>query len=319
MSDITLPGGPNRAPSPPPGLDLTGSPRRRRKEDAIRLVFLATGIVSVVISLGIVYALAEGAIDFLTKAEMASLWTDGWFPRRGDFDIKTLVVGTFLVAGVAMVFAAPLGLGAAIYLSEYAPPRVRKLLKPVLEVLAGIPSVVLGFFAISFITPSVLQAIKSDIAFFNMLAAGIGVGILTIPIVASVTEDALRAVPMSLREASYGLGSRKMTTTVKVVLPAAISGIVAALIIGVSRAIGETMVVAVASGATGGSLFTLDLFGSGQTLTAAMASLGAGTDQVVGDNAASQSLYFLGLLLFLMTLALNFLGEALVRRVRQDY
>lgn len=303
----------------PTTIDLTGDRRRHRKENSIRAAFMGAGAVSVLISVGIVYALADGAVDFLSKVEMSTLWTDGWFPRRGDFDVKTLVVGTFLVAGIAMAFAAPLGLGAAIYLSEYAPPRVRKLLKPILEVLAGIPSVVLGFFAISFITPSVLQAIKSDIAFFNILAAGIGVGILTIPIVASVAEDALRSVPMSLREASYGLGSRKMATTLKIVFPAAVSGIVAALIIGVSRAIGETMVVAVASGATGGSLFSLDIFGSGSTLTAAMAALGAGTDQVVGDNAASVSLYFLGLLLFVMTLVLNFLGEALVRRLRQDY
>lgn len=313
MSQMTMEPGPI-------GLEhLRGDPRRRKKEGAIRGAFLGTALITLLISAGILVALLDGAVSFLTQAELSSLWSEGWFPRRGLFDLRTVVVGTFLVAGIAMVIAAPLGLGAAIYLSEYARPRVRRVLKPILEVLAGIPSVVLGFFAISFVTPSVIQRLNPEAAFFNLAAAGVCVGILTIPIVASISEDALRAVPQALREAAYGLGGKKMSVCVRVVIPAAVSGLVAALIIGISRAIGETMVVAIASGATGGSLFGLDIFDRGQTLTAAMAALGAGTDQVVGDDAASVSLYFLGTLLFFMTLTLNVIGERFVRRVRQRY
>jgi phosphate transport system permease protein len=248
------------------------------------------------------------------------LWGIGWFPRRGNFDIRTVFVGTLLVAGIAMLVATPLGLGAAMYLSEYARPRVRKVLKPILEILAGIPSVVLGYFALRFITPELLKSIfGNELAAFNMLAAGIGVGILTVPLVASIAEDSMRAVPRSLREASYGLGASRMLTSVRVVFPAAVSGIVAALIIGLSRAIGETMVVAIASGATGGALFGLNVLQPGQTMTAAMASLAIGSDQVRGDDYAFQSLFFLGLLLFLVTLVLNVLSERFVRRVRQRY
>jgi phosphate transport system permease protein len=161
--------------------------------------------------------------------------------------------------------------------------------------------------------------LKSDVAFFNMASAGIAVGILTLPLVASVAEDAMRAVPMSLREAAYGLGGKKLSVTLRVVFPAAISGIVAALVIGGSRAIGETMVVAIASGATGGSMFSWDIWQPGQTMTAAMAALGAGTDQVKGADAAFQSLYFVGLLLFGVTLTLNMMGAGFVRRVREKY
>ena len=299
--------------------DLRGSPARRRKEALIKAGFQLTAVLSILISALIIVSLIGGAITFLRDIPLSKLLDAGWFPRRGMFDIRTLVVGTVLVSVIAMLVAAPLGLGAAISLSEYSPRRVRRLLKPILEILAGIPSVVLGFFAISFVTPSVVQKLVPGAAFFNLAAAGVCVGILTLPIVASIAEDALRAVPMSLREASFGLGGKKMATTLRVVFPAAISGIVASLIIGLSRAIGETMVVTIAAGATGGSLFSTNIFQPGQTMTAAMAALGAGTDQVVGTGATSQSLYFIGLLLFLMTFALNLFGEAFVRRVRQRY
>jgi phosphate transport system permease protein len=224
------------------------------------------------------------------------------------------------VAGIAMLVAAPLGLGAAVYLSEYADRRIRKFLKPTLEILAGIPSVVLGYFALTFVTPELLKRLfGNEVAGFNLLAAGIGVGILTIPLVASITEDSLRAVPSTLREASYGLGSSKLQTSVRVVIPAAVSGVVASLIIAFSRAIGETMVVAIASGATGGSLFTVDPLQPGTTMTAAMASLAIGSDRVRGADFAFQSLFFVGLLLFLMTLVLNVISERFVRRVRLKY
>lgn len=300
-------------------LSLKMSDRKRRRELVMRGVFLAAAWVSILITVLIIVSIAREAWSFLTQVEMGALTEKGWFPRRGLFDIRTPLVGTLIVSGIAMVVATPLGLGAAVYLSEYANPRVRKAIKPVLELLAGIPSVVIGFFAISFITPELLARVRSDVAFFNLAAAGIGVGILTLPLVASVAEDAMRAVPHSLREAAYGLGSRKMTVAARVVFPAAISGVVASLILGLSRAIGETMVVAIAAGATGGSLFSLDILAPGQTMTAAMAALGVGTDQVKGADAAFQSLYFLGALLFVMTFALNLVGDRFVRRIRERY
>ena len=299
--------------------DLAGSPRRRRKEDMIRRSFLAAAAFSIVVNVLIVLSLTEGTIDFLTRVDLASLWSAGWFPRRGLFDVKTIVVGTVLVSLVAMVVATPLALGAAMYLSEYATPRARRFLKPILEVLAGIPSVAMGYFALSWISPNIVQRLFSEATPFNLAAAGIGVGILITPLVASVAEDALFAVPGSLREAAYGLGAKKRSTTLRVVAPAAVSGIVAALILGLSRAIGETLVVSIAAGATGGSLFSLDVTQPGQTMTAAMTALATGSDQVKGVGAAFPSLFFVGTLLFFMTLALNVASERFVRRVRRKY
>lgn len=305
-------------------VDLSGDPRRRRREHIARGVFLTAGLTSILISALIVIALFGEAVSFVTAIDLGQLWGDGWFPRRGDFDLKTLIVGTLLITGIAMVVAVPLGIGAAIYLAEYASTRVRKILKPALEVLAGVPSVALGFFALVVINPEFVQRIRTDASTFTLLAAGIGVGILVTPLVATVSEDAIRAVPHSLREASYGLGAKRVQTSVRVVIPAAISGIVAAVIIATSRAIGETMVVAIAAGGSGGTLFTTDVFGPGQAITGAMASLAVGTDQVAGGagseaSAAFNSLFFLGLLLFFMTLALNVLGDLFVRRIREAY
>ena len=299
--------------------DFRGSPARMRKERLIRGVLFGAALTSVVISALIVLSLVGEAWTFVSQVELASLWSDGWFPRRGIYDVKTIVVGSLIVTVVAMLVAGPIGLGAAIYLSEYAPVRVRKMLKPALEILAGIPSVVLGFFALTFISPEIVQRVNPQATQFNIAAAGIGVGILAIPLVASISEDAMRSVPNALREASYGLGARKVTTTIRVVVPAAVSGLVAAFIVAVSRAIGETMVVFIAAGATGGALFSTDVFGPGQTMTAAMASQAAGTDQVRGAGLTFQSLFFVGMLLFLITLVLNILASRFVRRVRKSY
>lgn len=298
---------------------LRGDSGRLRKERAIRALFAATALLSVVVSALIVYTLARETWVFVSGVDPAALWSEGWFPRRGLYDIKTLVVGSVLVTAIGMAVAAPLGMGAAIFLSEYARPRVRRILKPALEILAGIPSVVLGFFALSWISPQIVQRLNPEAALFNLMAAGIGVGILVTPLVASVAEDAMRAVPRALREASYGMGARKVTTSVRVVIPAAVSGLVAAFIIGISRAIGETMVVAIAAGASGGSLFSMDIFDRGQTMTAAMAALAGGTDAVKGAGLTFQSLFFVGSLLFVLTLALNLFADRFVRRVRQRY
>ncbi len=285
----------------------------------IRAVFVGAAGLSVVVNALIVLSLASGTIDFLRTVDLSALWSShGWFPRRGFFDIRTIVTGTMLVALVAMVVATPLGLGAAMYLSEFARPRARRFLKPILEVLAGIPSVVLAYFTISFISPNIVQRLYAEATFYNMAAAGIGVGILITPIVASVAEDAMHAVPSSLREA-YGLGARRRTTATRVVFPAAVSGIVAALILGLSRAIGETLIVTIAAGGTGGSGLTFDIFGTGQTMTAAMASLATGSDQVKGASTAYPSLFFVGMLLFFMTLTLNILSERFVQRFRRRY
>jgi phosphate transport system permease protein len=300
--------------------DLSGARARHRREQTMRGLFFAAAFLSVVISIAIVASLTGGAVDFLTKVELSTLWSSGWFPRRNLFDVKTIVAGTVIVSLIAMVVAAPLGLGAALYLSEYARPRARRFLKPILETLASVPSVVMGFFALRVISPDVVQRFfGSDVPLFNLTAAGIAVGILVTPLVASVAEDAMHAVPSALREASYGLGARPRTTSVRIVMPAAVSGITAALILGISRAIGETMIVAIAAGGTGGSLFNLDPLQGGQTMTAAITSLATGSDQVRGSGPAYPSLFFVGLLLFFLTLILNLMSERFVRRVRKQF
>jgi phosphate transport system permease protein len=306
-------------PQPPLTLqDLRGSVARRRRETALRLTFAGAAMLSMVISVAIIVSLAGHALDFLFQVDPGALLDRGWFPRRNMFGIPTILAGTFIVAGIGMLVATPLGLGAAIYLSEYASPRARRILKPILEILAGIPSVVLGYFALSFLSPTLVQAAcPGQTNIFNMAAAGIGVGILITPLIASVAEDALYAVPRSLREASYGLGARKRTTSLRIVFPAAVSGIVAALLLGISRGIGETMVVAMAAGASGGSLFQLNPCLPGQTMTAAMTALATGSDQT--RALAFPSLFFVGLLLFAMTLGLNLVADAFVRRVRTRY
>jgi phosphate transport system permease protein len=306
-------------------MDLTTNPTRRRRDSAARWVFRLGAMTTLLVTLLIIVTLVADAWEFVSKLAdspdgLGPLTDIGWFPRRGLFDIGTLVVGTFIVTGIAMLVAVPLGLGAAVYLAEYARPKIRRVIKPIIEVLAGIPSVVLGYFAIAVINPEIVVRLFSGAnKAFTLAAAGIGVGILTVPIIATVAEDALRAVPMSLREASYGLGAERLQTSFRVVFPAAISGIVAALILGISRAIGETMVVAIAAGAVGGGLFRLTPLEPGQTMTAAMAALGFGSDQVAGDDLAFQSLYFVGLLLFFMTLLLNAVSDWLVNRVREVY
>ncbi len=381
--------------SDPLSVEALAGPRRRAwKEAAIRGVFLCAAFISIVISVLIVFSLIREAWIFMTGVEWAKTWgQNGWFPRNGLYDMPTLLVSSLIVTVVAMLVAGPLGLGSAIYLSEYASRRTRSFLKPVLEVLAGVPSVVLGFFALFFISPQVIERIGrngwlvigavvivgylafvvtwarklvqreagadmatqikrvliltalvatalvliwwvNDVAgsgdpesqdFFSvkrsgqLAAAAVGVGILTIPLVASVSEDALAAVPKELRNASAGLGARKMTTTVQVVLPAAVSGIVAAFIIGISRALGETMVVFMAGGAADAALFTSSPFDGGLTMTAGMASLATGTDNVVGEGLTFQSLYFVGLVLFILTLTLNVLAGRFVNRVREKY
>jgi phosphate transport system permease protein len=298
--------------------DLRIAPYRRRREQLIRASFLGAAGLSIGISGAIVLSLLGNALHFLANVDPSALITDGWFPRRGRYDIATIAAGTLVISVVAMLVAAPLGLGAGIYLSEYAGPRSRRVLKPALEVLASIPSVVLGFFALTWISPNVVQPLTGA-PLSNMASAGLAVGILITPLIASVSEDAMHAVPQYLREAAYGLGARKRTTSLRVVVPAAVSGIVAALLLGISRATGETMIVAIAAGGTGGSLFELNPLEPGQTMTAAMTALAIGSDSVRGEALTFESLFFVGLLLFVVTLGLNLISDAFVRGVRRQY
>lgn len=298
--------------------DLRGDPRRLRKESIVRSLLLLAAGVSVIVSALIVVALVGKAWSFVQAIDTGSLWGDNWNPRGEQYSLKALLSGTFLVTAIAMAIAVPVGLGSAIYLSEYATPRLRRTLKPILEVLAGIPSVVIGFFCVSFVSPQLVSRLTDDAGTFSLAAAGVGVGILTVPLVASVSEDAMRAVPMSLREASYGLGARKVTTAVKVVLPAAVSGLIAAGILAVSRAVGETMVVLLAAGSANRSQFTANPFEEGLTMTAAIASQVRGSDAAVSDVVVN-SLYFVGFVLFAITLLLNVVADRFVRRVREAY
>jgi phosphate transport system permease protein len=299
--------------------DLQTALRRVRKERTVRTVLALAASVSVLISVLLVFSLLREAWVFIIGIDWASTWTDGWFPRRGQYDVRTLVVATMITTGIAMAVAGPIGLSAAIYLSEYASTKLRAVVKPVLEILAGIPSVVLGFFALFFIAPELVGRLNEDATAGSLAAAGIGVGLLTIPLVASVSEDAMKAVPIDLREAAAGLGARKAAIAAKVVLPAAISGVVASFIVATARAIGETMVVFIAGGAADSAGYTHSPFEGSLTMTAAMASLASGTDQVKGEGYTFQSLFFVGLLLFIITFVLNIAADRFVRRVREQY
>jgi phosphate transport system permease protein len=301
--------------------DLRGDPRRQRRERIVRTTMFSAAVFSVLISLAIVFALTGGAVDFVRRLDDLGLLfsPQGWFPRSNAFDVRAIFVGSLIVSIIAMLVAAPLGLGAAMYLSEFAKPRARRFLKPILETLASVPSVVMGFFALRFISPEIVQSLFPQAEFFNALAAGIGVGLLVTPLVASVAEDAMHAVPNALREASFGLGARRRLTSTRVVFPAAVSGITAALILGISRAIGETMIVAIAAGGTSGTTIHLDPLVGTQTMTAAITALATGSDQVRGAGPAYYSFFFVGILLFLMTLSLNLISERFVRRIRRQY
>ena len=239
-----------------------------------------------------------------------------WNPQLGRFGVLPLINATLTVSTIAMVVALPLGLAAAIYLSEYASERARNTLKPILEVLAGIPTVVYGYFALTFMTP-LLRAIfgQNSVQIFNTASAGIVVGILIIPLVSSMSEDALSAVPRALREAAYGVGATRLETAIKIVVPAALSGITAAFVVAISRAIGETMVVAIAAGA--GPNFTFNPFHSAETMTGHIVRISGG--DLSYDSIDYNSIFAIGLLLFFMTLFLNIASQRIVRRFREVY
>ena len=280
----------------------------------------AAALLSVVVTIGIVAALLGPALSFFREVSVVEfLTTTRWAPRfenQRSFGVLPLITGTAWTTLIALLIAVPFGLGAAVYLAEYAPDRVRRVLKPVLELLAGVPSVVYGFFALTFIAPEVLRGVfRLEIGTFSVLAAGVALGIMIIPTVASLSEDAMSAVPSALRQGSLALGANKMRTVLRVVFPAAISGIAASVVLGLSRAVGETMIVALAAG-TQPTMVT-SAFQAGQTMTGfiAQTATGESTPGTIGYN----SLYAVGLLLFVLTLLINIISIRLVRKFREAY
>jgi phosphate transport system permease protein len=291
--------------------------RRKLRERAIGGLLFAAGAISVLTTAGIVIVLLVESGGFFRHVSVVEFLTGTkWTPlfRPQHFGVLPLIAGSFLVALIASVVALPLGLGAAIYMNEYAPNRARAVLKPTLEILAGVPSVVYGYFALTFMTP-VLQHLVPGLSMFNALSAGIVVGIMILPLVASLSEDAMRAVPRALSEGAYALGATRFETAVRVVTPAALSGIVASFILAISRAVGETMAVVLAAGMT--PRLTLDPRESIETMTAYIVQVSLGDTQF--GSIEYQSIFAVGLALFAVTLVMNIFGRWFLKRFRQVY
>ena len=298
-------------------LTLRGRVDHSVQERIVRTVLLLFSVVSVFTTLGIIATLLQETILFFQEVSIVEFFTETrWTPLFDSkkFGVLPLVNGTILVAVGAMFIALPLGLLAAIYLSEYASERARKVLKPILEVLAGVPTVVYGYFALTFVTP-LLQQIWPETQAFNALSASVVMGFMILPLVASLSEDAMSAVPGALRQAAYALGATKVEVTLRTVVPAALSGISAAFILAVSRAIGETMIVAIAAGQQ--PKLTLNPLQSIETMTAYIVQVSLGdTPQ---QSIAYKTIFAVGMLLFLMTLVMNLISHWLTRRYREVY
>jgi phosphate transport system permease protein len=301
----------------PGGLGPLGVRRRRCGEEVIRALLFLAAAISVLTTVGILVALLTESIPFFREVGTKFFTESEWSPLFADpqFGIWPLLNGTFLITGIAILVAVPIGLGSAVYLSEYASPRVRKTVKPILEVLVGVPTVVFGYFALAFVTPEILQALGIQVGIYNALSAGLVMGIMIVPTIASISEDAMRAVPQGLREGAYGMGATKRQVATKVVFPAAISGIVAACVLGVSRGVGETMIVLLAAGLDPNlGINPVDGYA---TITTFM---GAAAD---GDNPAGsigyESIFACGLTLFFLTLLMNMIAIRFVRRYREVY
>lgn len=293
--------------------------RPRWNEEVIRGFLFLCGVLSIFTTIGIVFVLGRESLLFFQSGVVTLgefFTTTTWQPQAGAFGILPLLNATLMTSAAAMIVALPLGLGAAIYLSEYAPARVRSTLKPILEVLAGIPTVVYGYFALTFMTPLLRGLLGQDnVQIYNTASAGLVMGIMILPTISSMSEDALSAVPRSLREASYGLGATRLETIIKVVLPAALSGIIAAFLLGVSRAVGETMIVALAAGA--GPNLTLNPFAAAETMTGHIARISGG--DLSYNSVDYNSLFAIGLTLFVFTLVLNLVSQRITKRFREVY
>lgn len=317
MSTLTPVGGPATKPGRP-AVSLRAS-RPRYGETLVKHLLRTAAGLTIIITAGILVALLIPSIGFFREVPVWDfLFGDRWAPRFADasFGVIPLVTATAWTSGIALLVAIPLGLGAAVYLSEYARPRVRKTLKPILEILAGIPTVVFGLFALQFVQAKVFREwLTLDTGAFSVLAAGLVMGVMIVPTIASISEDSMSAVPQSMRQGSAALGANRMQTTLRVVFPAALSGIIAAIVLGVSRAVGETMIVAIAAG--GQARIVTGPLEQGQTMTGFIANAALG-DSTVG-SIEYDTLFAVGLLLFLITLGFNFLAIRIVRRFREVY
>lgn len=291
----------------------------RLGEGTIETGLFVLGLLTIFITVSIVIVLGDQALLFFNDPQVTLkefFTTTSWAPAIGDFGIWALVSATLTTSAIAILVAVPLGMSAAIYLSEYASPRARSILKPILEILAGIPTVVYGYFALLFVTPILRNLFGTEqLGVYNMLSAGLVMGIMILPLISSMSEDALSAVPRSLREAAYAMGATPFEASTQVVVPAALSGIGAAIIVGISRAVGETMIVAVASGAT--SDFTFNPLKAAETMTAHIARISGG-DLPYG-TVDYNSLFAIALMLFLVTLVLNLVSQWVVSKFREQY
>ena len=310
----------------PDSLDLYQRADLNIRESAIGYALLFSACVSVLTTVAIVYVLASETISFFGKASIGEFlfgktlengsYSCSWTPQFADksFCVWPTVNGTLMVALIAMLVATPLGLATAVYLSEYASPRLGKFLRPIIELLAGVPTVVYGYFALTFITP-ILAKIIPGLQGFNALSAGLIMGVMIIPTIASISTDAMVAVPQSLREAAYGLGSTKKEVATSIVFPAALSGICAAIILGISRAVGETMIVAIAAGQR--PILTLDPRQTVGTMTAYIAQVAKGDSRV--GSVEYEALFAVGMTLFLITLLLNIISKQISKRFQETY
>ncbi|MCR2792408.1 phosphate ABC transporter permease subunit PstC [Microbacterium sp. zg.Y625] len=309
--------GPELAPGPRPGTQFAG--RRRPGETLIRMVLRLAALLTMVTTVGILIALLIPSLSFFAEVPVWEfLFGTRWAPRFADasFGAIPLITATLWTTVIALLVAVPFGLGAAIMLAEYAKPRTRSILKPVLEVLAGVPTVVYGFFALQFVQATVLREwLQLPTGAFSVLAAGLVMGVMIIPTIASISEDAMSAVPSALRQGSAALGANRMQTTLRVVFPAALSGIVAAVVLGVSRAVGETMIVAIAAGSQ--ARIVTNPLEQGQTMTGFIANAALGDSRV--GSLEYNTLFAVGLLLFLITLLMNMISIRFVRRFREAY
>lgn len=291
----------------------------RPGEFMIKIFLIACGAISIFTTLGLVFELGKESWLFFGSKDVSLVeffTTIEWQPTIGNFGVLPLLTATLLTSSIAMIVAIPFGLAASIYLSEFASINTRNIIKPILEILAGIPTVVYGYFALTFVTPILRGGLGADhVNIYNMLSAGLVMGVMILPLISSMSEDALHAVPYSLREAAYGLGATRLETAMQVVLPAALSGIIAAIILGISRAVGETMIVAIAAGS--GPNFTFNPLQAAETMTGYIARISGG--DLGYDTPDYNSIFAIGLLLFLTTLTLNIVSRKLAARFREVY
>lgn len=291
--------------------------RFRPAEQGVVLLLAAAATISVLITVGIVFTLIEEGSGFWGSVSVWDFFTGTrWFPVERVYGVLPLLSASLLIAVLAAIVAVPIGLGSAIYLSEYAGERTRRIVKPVLELLAGMPTIVLGFFALNSITPALQKiGVVGQDEPFNALSAGVVVGLLIVPLIASLSEDALRAVPRSMREGAFGLGATKRVVATRIVFPAALSGIMASIVLGLSRAIGETMAVTLAAGTQPN--FTADPTQPVQTITAVIVAVSKG--EATRGSDLYTSIFAIGLVLFVVTLLINVVAINLVRRYRTVY